>query len=360
MYAADFGATGGQVGILIASYSLVQLFMAPLWGRISDRVGRKPILLVGLFGSAAAYLIFALSGSLAALFAHRLAAAIGGSTVPVAEAYIADSTAPERRAGGLGLIGVAFGTGFVIGPALGSILGGRSIDVFGTPVIAAGALAFALCVANGIFASIFLPESRRPGPGPPKRRVRVSGSNRQIFLAISAYFLTATAFSVLQPTLSLLGKERFGMGPGQVGFFFSLVGVSSAFVQGALVRFLAPRVGEKRLLLWSAAPFAAGLLAIGYSSGLGGLLAGLALTGIGYGLAIPAALSTLSRATGAHAQGTALGIAQSAGSSARILGPLIAGFLFDVGMGYPYLVGAALAVAVSIFATRLTAPAARP
>lgn len=362
IYAQGFGAGGAQVGLLVAVYSLVQLGMAPLWGRISDRVGRRPVLVLGLLGSSAAYVVFAQADSLAMLFASRIVGGIGGSTIPVAQAYIADVTHPSRRAGNMGLIGAAFGLGFVIGPALGAFLAGVSP---GSPA-APGYAAAGLCLANALAALAWLPESRArkegsAAPTPPfslGAALRDAAASRQIRLVLAGYLCITMGFSALQPTLSLLALERFGMGARHAGLLFALLGVVSAVVQGGLVRRVAPRTGERLLLLGSAAPFVLGLLAVGWSPSPGALLAGLALIGVGYGGAIPSVLGLLSRAAHPERQGAVLGVGQSVGSLARVVGPLVAGSLFDVGHALPYLAAAALVLAGTFVSARLVQPAA--
>lgn len=343
-YARGFGAEGLETGLLVAVYSLVQLVMAPLWGRLSDRVGRRPVLILGLLGSAAAYVVFARADSLAQLFLSRIIGGIGGSTIPVAQAYIADVTPPERRAGNMGLIGAAFGIGFVIGPLLGGILSELSPSAPTIP----GYTAAALCLANAIAAVLLLPESRKRGETTTSSRFalrtalgRVARS-RQILLTLATYLCVTMAFAALQPTLSLLASERFTMGPREAGYLFALLGLVSAIVQGGIVRRIVPRTGELALLRASALPFAAGLALVGLSFGTPLFVTGLVLIGIGYGGTIPSVLGLLSRAEESERQGAVLGVGQSVGSSARVLGQYMAGLLFDVRLFLPYLAGAAL------------------
>ena len=342
-YATDLGAAGLQVGLLVTVYSAVQLVMAPLWGRISDRFGRRRVLILGLLGSAVAYVIFARADSLALLFLSRIVGGIGGSTIPVAQAYIADVTPPTRRAGNMGLIGAAFGLGFVIGPALGGILAGVSP---GSPA-APGYVAAGLCFANALVAALWLPESRRSRDRATSRfnlgaALTEVGGSGQIMIILAGYLFITMAFSTLQPTLSLLASERFALGARQAGYLFAMLGFVSAVYQGGIVRVLVPRMGERRLFRYSAVPFAAGLLVIGLATDLRLLLAGLVLLGIGYGGAVPAVLGLLSRAASPERQGGVLGVGQSVGSLARVLGPIMAGALFDVRLAFPYMAGALL------------------
>ena len=343
-YARDFGAQGLETGLLVAVYSLVQLVMAPLWGRISDRVGRRPVLILGLLGSAAAYVGLARADSLALLFLSRIIGGIGGSTIPVAQAYIADVTPPQRRAGNMGLIGAAFGLGFVIGPFLGGVLYSLSP---GSPAIP-GYTAAALCMANAIAAIVWLPESRAPGTTTTSSRFNLRAAlarvatSRQIRITLATYLCITIAFSTLPPTLSLLASERFTLGGREAGYLFALLGVVSAIVQGGIVRRVVPRTGELTLLRASALPFAAGLALIGLSSGIPLFLTGLVLLGIGYGGTVPTILGLLSRAVEPERQGAVLGVGQSVGSAARVLGSYMAGRLFDVRLFLPFLAGALL------------------
>ncbi len=344
LYAKSFGADGLTTGLLVTSYSLVQLVMAPTWGRISDRIGRRPVLILGLLGSALAYVAFARADSLAALFVSRVIGGIGGSTIPVAQAYVADVTPPARRAGNMGLIGAAFGLGFVVGPALGWYVSGFSL---GSPA-APGYLAAALCFANALFALACLPEPSEGGKAAPPRRASWFASfgdaarSPQIRVALLTYLCITVAFSTLQPTLSLLAAERFAWAERQAALLFLLLGVVSAIVQGGLVRAVVPRLGERALLRIGMAPFAAGLVMVGAASETAGLLAGLVLVGIGYGCSVPSVLGLVSRAVDPKRQGAGLGIGQSVGSLARVVGPASAGALFDAGTALPYFAGALL------------------
>ena len=356
LYADRFGATGTEVGLLVLVYSLIQLFMAPFWGRLSDRVGRRPVLILGLVGSAISYVVFAYADSLALLFLSRILAGIGGSTIPVAEAFIADRTRPEQRAGGLGLIGAAFGLGFTIGPALGGILAS-------TDFRAPGLLAACLCAANALLAIMFLEESlpsdRRGEPGRRHGLPRMLRIARDpgVLQVLGVYFLFSAAWAVLQPTLSLFGAERFGFGETQVGYLFAFLGLVSALVQGGLVRRLVPIYGEARLVQLSGVPAVAGLFTIGVATNLTTLLAGLGILAVGYGIAVPSALGILSRRASARQQGGTLGLGQSAGSMARMVGPLAAGITFDqLGIGAPYFMGAVIAGLAVILALRLSQP----
>ncbi|MFC1791232.1 MFS transporter, partial [Gemmatimonadota bacterium] len=347
-YADRFGASGTQVGLLITVYSVAQFFLAPLWGRLSDRVGRRPILILGLLGSAASYVVFAYAGTLAVLFLSRIMAGIGGATVPVAQAYIADITPPERRAGNLGLIGAAFGLGFIFGPALGGVLAPISAE-------APGLAAAVLCFGNGILAFFLLPESLTEAEREDRAMGRSSPGLKDFGAALRdprtarillLTFLFTLAFAAMQPTFPLFGSIRFGLEERNVGYLFAFLGLISATMQGGLVRRLVPIMGETRLIQLSGLPFIAGLLTIAFAPTVGVLLVGLALLAVGFGGTLPSIVSLLSRVAPPELQGSVLGIGQSVGSLARIIGPFLAGVVYDLqGMAWPYIGGAGVATA---------------
>lgn len=360
-YADRFGASGTQVGLLITVYSIAQLFLAPVWGRLSDRVGRRPILILGLMGSAASYVVFAYADTLAILFISRIMAGVGGATVPVAQAYIADITPPERRAGNLGLIGAAFGLGFIFGPALGGVLAPISPE-------APGLAAAALCFGNGVLALFYLPESlsreerevRDRGLTPARLRdFRIALSSPVTARILLLSFLFTVAFAAMQPTFPLFGSIRFELRERHVGYLFAFLGIVSAIMQGGLVRRLVPLLGETRLIQLSGVPFIAGLLAIAFAQSIGVLLMGLALLAVGFGGTLPSIVSLLSRVAPPQLQGSILGVGQSVGSLARIVGPTLAGVAYDLrGIEWPYLGGAWVAAAALLVALTLPNPSA--
>ncbi len=392
-YADRFGASGTVIGVLVLSYSAAQLLFAPVWGRLSDRFGRRPVLLVGLVGSAVSYLVFAFAGSILALLLSRIMAGVGGANVPVAQAYIADITPPERRAGGMGLIGAAFGLGFIFGPAIGGLLAPIS-------PAAPGLAAAALCAGNALVAFFFLPESltweerearrRQEGAGSdpeigietggthptggvdrtdrtdrtarasragravgdptpaaallPTTDLRAVVRNREFTTVLLLTFLFTAAFSTMHPVFPLFASERFGLDERAVGWLFAFLGTVSAIMQGGVVRTLAPRIGEDRLVRLAAVPFVAGLLLIPMAPSVPFLLVALALLAVGFGGTLPSLVSLLSRAAPDELQGSSLGIGQSVGALARIAGPLAGGLAWDLfGPSGPFLFGALLA-----------------
>jgi DHA1 family tetracycline resistance protein-like MFS transporter len=357
-YGVRFAASPQAVTWLLATYSLGQLFTAPLWGRLSDRIGRRPVLIASLLGSALAYLWLGAASRLWMLFAARAVAGACAGNIAAAQAYIADVTAPDNRAKGMGLIGAAFGLGFIVGPAVGGFLAGNNPATadLARPAWLATLLSLAALAGVVLLLRESLPRDRRRG-GPPKSRAgAVLGALRRPVLArlILTFFLVILAFSGMESTFALWAMRQFGWGPGQVGYVFAYVGVLSALLQGGLIGWLTRRFGELRLLLCGLGLIALGLVAL--ASTRGPALLGVAVTGLalGMGLTQPSLNSLISRRAGEAEQGEVLGVSQSVGSLARVLGPAAAGVLFaELGRASPFLWGAALIAAAWLVALGL-------
>lgn len=357
-YALRFAASPQQVTLLLAVYSLMQLFTAPLWGRLSDRVGRRPVLTVSMAASVLAYCWIGSATALWMLFAARALAGACAGNIAAAQAYIADITKPEERAKGMGLIGAAFGLGFIIGPAVGGLLAGNdptTADVETPAWLAAGLSFLALC---GVV--VLLPESLAPdrrGRGPARSRaVAILDVLRRPVLSrlILIFFLLILAFAGMESTFALWATEQFGWGPLQVGCVFAFVGVLSAILQGGLIGPLTRSFGEERLLLCGLALIGAGLLALPFARNimvLGACVSGLA---IGMGLTQPSLNSLISRRAGREEQGEVLGVSQSVGSLSRVLGPAAAGFFFgEFGRNAAFFWGAVLVAIALVMALNL-------
>ncbi len=326
-YAEHFGATALLVGLLQASFSLMQFLFAPIWGRLSDRIGRRPVILIGLLGSAACYTMFGLAESLEVLFAARILAGIAGANVSTAQAYMADVTTPANRAKGMGMVGAAFGLGFIFGPAIGGALSGFGPAV---PPLFAGALSF----ANFVAACFVLPESRKPGATVRPAVSRVKAFTHAITRPglpqlLLIFFLVTGAFSSFEATFALFGERRFGFTPSNIGYFFAFVGVVLTIVQGGLVGRMAQRFGEQRLVPFAILALAAGLALIPVVGTLAGLLVACSLLAIGQGFNTPSVSSLISRLSSADDQGGILGVSQSVSSLGRIIGPFVGGAAFD-------------------------------
>jgi DHA1 family tetracycline resistance protein-like MFS transporter len=365
-YAEHFHASVETVTLLMAIYSLMQFFSAPLWGALSDRHGRKPVLLVSLLGIGLSYLWLAFAHSLWALFAARALAGIMAGNIAAAQAYIADVTPPEKRAQGMGLIGAAFGLGFILGPAIGGLLGGAdpAAPRFVGPGLAAAGLSFLAL----LFAVVALKESLDPahraaaaGQRPLSRISVLAAGLRdpQLRLTVILLFLVTFVFAGMESTFALWSERAFGWGPAQNGYVFAYTGILAALVQGGLIRRLAKRFGESHLVLQGAVALGLGLLAIPFVHSLVPLLVAMALLAYGAGVSNPALSSLISLRSPDEARGATLGISQAATSLARILGPTLAGLAFgSFGRNGPFLAGALVMLGVLLLALRL--PGRRP
>jgi DHA1 family tetracycline resistance protein-like MFS transporter len=362
IYAERYAATPFAAALLIAVYSLMQLVFAPLWGALSDRVGRRPVILVSLTGSALSYLLLGAAWSLPVLFAARVLAGIAGANIPVAQAYIADVTPEAERARGMGLIGAAFGLGMVIGPAIGggmSLIGPRVPELF-----AAG-----LCLANLGLAAAVLPESlpararARTFAHPlasPSFRAAVALPGAGTLFAV--FFLVTLCFAVLEGTFSLAAARLYGYDATHVDALWFYMGVVAVVVQGWLVGRIARRVGEARLVLAGVMLLAVGLGCVPIARGWLALLVTLALIVGGQGLASPALSSLISKVAGSRTQGEVLGVSQSLSSGARVIGPAAGGLIFSrFGAGAPYVTAALCAVgAVTLVAPLVSRRSPKP
>ncbi len=352
-YAESFGANAFTVGMLGTSFSLMQFVFSPLWGRLSDRVGRKPIILLGLVGSCLSYLTLALATSLSILFLGRIVGGIAGANIPTAQAYIADITTPENRAKGMGMVGAAFGLGFIFGPALGGLLSRLGPSA---PMWAASAL----CLGNAVAAWFLLPESRTPASR-PQAVGRIEALRRAVLkpallLLLSLYFIVTTAFSGFEATFALFSERRFGYTAATMGFLFAFIGLVLAVVQGVLVGSVVKRVGEARLVPAAIFIIALGIGLVPFAWSVPVLLVALGLLAVGMGFNGPSLSSMVSRLSDADDQGGVLGLASSLASLGRVVGPAWGGYLFDeFGMTAPYFSAAAImmaAFAVSFYGLR--------
>jgi DHA1 family tetracycline resistance protein-like MFS transporter len=357
-YAVRFAASPQAVTWLLATYSLCQLFTAPLWGRLSDRIGRRPVLIASLLASAFAYLWLGAASRLWMLFAARAFTGACAGNIAAAQAYIADVTAPENRAKGMGLIGAAFGLGFIIGPAAGGFLAGNDPATadLARPAWLAALLSLAALAGVVLLLRESLPRERRRRGQAKSRIGAILGALRRPLLArlILTFFLVILAFAGMESTFALWAMWQFGWGPGQVGYVFAYVGVLSAVLQGGLIGRLTGRFGEPRLLLWGLTLIALGLVALASTRGPALLAVAVSGLALGMGLTQPSLNSLISRRAGEAEQGEVLGVSQSVGSLARVLGPAAAGVLFaELGRASPFLWGAALIAAAWLVALSL-------
>ena len=346
-------AQGIAIGIIFASYSAMQFIFSPIWGRLSDRYGRRPVLLISTAGAAVSYVLFAISGiienhasALVVILIARSLAGLFGGNITVAQAYIADISTREQRSKRMGLIGMAFGLGFVFGP----VVGGVSLKHLGGA--GPGAIAAALCASNFLFAWFVLSESRQPGSEHVAQRPHFDQwkhtlTQPKIGLLVTVFFLATFCFSTFESTLALVVSENFHLDiksdvttASTTSYLFAFCGIVSAFVQGGAIGRLVKRFGEPKVIAISLVltalslailPFIRGTTDFSWSVLLQpegrpwlALLGALALLAVGTGLTRPPLFGLLSNLTAAHEQGANIGVAQGAGSLARILGPIFA------------------------------------
>jgi MFS transporter, DHA1 family, tetracycline resistance protein len=354
LYTQRFGAAGWMIGAVVASYSVMQFIFAPAWGGLSDRIGRRPVLLISNAGSALSYFFFAYASSMEGekglwfLLASRIFAGICGANLSVASAYMADVSPPEKRSKSMGLIGMAVGLGFIFGPALGSL----SAKYFGLP--GPGWVAGSICAVNFLLATVILGESLKPTSVPRVTRVRMAQwahvlNQPVVGFLVVLFFLATFCFAAFEVTIGLLLKKNFGFDQEQLGYYLTYCGILSAFLQGGAIGPLVKRFGETKLISISLALLALSLLLLPYVRSVGGLLGVLAILAIGSGLNRPPLFGMISKLTPEHEQGSTLGVAQSSGSLARIVAPVFAGTLYGVRFDIPYLICAA----ISFFAAGL-------
>lgn len=356
--ARNFGATPFQVGLLLSVYSLMQFLFAPFWGRLSDRRGRRPILLFCLLGECLSYIAFGLARNLETLFIARTFAGFFGASISTASAYISDITKPEERSKGMALIGAAFGLGFLIGPALGGGLAIWGAHISAEPHFDTSFAAYwvsALCLANFLFGWKFLKESLTERAPHQEKRHRIAQfvhflGQGMVGRMIGVFFLASLAMSTMEATLVLFVGDRFQWTVREVTFGFAYIGLIMVISQGFLVRRLIPKIGEKRMLLTGLVLMVLGLSLIAASYSIWFLAVAQTLLAFGFSFTNPSTLGSISLLADPKEQGEVLGTAQGSSSLGRIIGPAVGGWLYGhVGMGSPFLTGGFLAfLALSI------------
>ncbi|HEX4646627.1 MAG TPA: MFS transporter [Verrucomicrobiae bacterium] len=377
IYAKNFQASGWEIGALMSAFSLMQFIFAPQLGRLSDRIGRRPVLLTSTAGAAISYGIFAwgsgLQGhaALLLLFVSRAFAGICGANITVAQAYIADITPPAERSRKMGLIGMAFGLGFIFGP----MVGGFARQFFGPS--GPGWAAACLCAANFVLALFILPESWKPSSEHATQRPHLDQwmhtlGRPKVGLLIGVFFLATFCFTCFETTLGLLVFQKFSIDPESakgiklVTFLFAYAGVVGALVQGGGTGRMVKALGEPKLVAVSLFLVAISLGPLPFAGNWLVLLVLLALLSIGSSLTRPPVFGMISNLTSAHEQGVTIGVAQSAGSLARIVGPIFAASLFTKNPPLPYVICAVVSFFTGLLAwQRLSkgyepAPAAEP
>ena len=359
-YALSFHASPFDVTLLIASFSAMQLAAAPLWGRLSDARGRKPILVMGLIISTVAYVMFAIADSLPMLYVARLMAGAAGGTVSVAQAYVADTTRAQERARGLGYIGAAAGLGVMVGPAIGGVFSRWGL---GAP----GWVAAGLCVVDAVAILFLLPESRpsraaAAAAGHARRALALGEWARMLTtpplsLLLTVYFLSISSFAAMTATLALYADAAFGMGAAEMGWVLTASGGVTVVVRGVLLGPLVARYGEARTARLGAASLALALLLVPMLPGPWWLALVVLFYAGGAGTLFPSLASLVSRATHADVQGSILGGSQMIGGLGRVIGPLWAGIVFErLAIEGPFLIGGAIVACAALLAFRIPPP----
>lgn len=365
-----FQATHFQLGLLVGIYSLIQVICSPLFGKLSDRVGRKPVLLVSVLGTAIGFFVLGAANTLWMLFLGRIIDGASGGNIATAQACIADVTTPENRSKAMGLIGAAFGLGFVFGPAIGGVLGKYSLSL---PFYFAGGLS----LLNLAFIALRLPETHgpehrlKPHESAALSDVFAHDHAMLIVAIIVSYFLCTVGFSMMTTLFALFNEKRFGYDSRHTGFILAYVGILGAFIQGGLLRRLLKKPVEKQLALAGSVVFAVGMFFLPLSHNLLTLLVASGIIAVGNSFVTPTLMGLVSRSADRRVQGRTLGVLQSAGSLARFCGPLLATWLlgFDSVAGNyartPFWTSALIFVVTTVIIfsfsiPKQTAPVAEP
>ncbi|MEA2238394.1 MAG: transporter, family, tetracycline resistance protein [Thermoanaerobaculia bacterium] len=354
-YAREYGASGTTVGMVVGIYSIMQFFFAPVWGRLSDRIGRRPVILISLTASCIGYFLFAFSRSLTLLFLSRIVAGAGGANIGTAQAYIADKTTPENRAKGMGIIGAAFGMGFILGPPLSGLLShlGTTHGMHGNllPGLAAGSLSLiALLIAFFVLGESKPPDLRPRSGIPPQFDKRVwswLAAHGLLLAIISTIFITLLAVAGMETSVTLHARDRFHFTQLDLAWFFLFMGGIVAGIQGGLIGKLAKRFGEKSLIAAGTASFTIGLAFVPLVWRVPLLYVVAFFIAVGQGLTYPSLTSLLTKASPSSEHGSMLGLASGIGSLARFIGPIWCGLLYDLAQSRGAFYGSAVLTAIA-------------
>lgn len=339
-YAEEIGATPTQLGLLMAVYSLMQFLFAPMWGRISDRIGRKPVIMIGILGLSLSFFLMALSTELWMLFAARI---IGGflssANMPTVMAYVADITSEEDRGKGMGIIGASVGLGFIFGPAIGGVFSQSSLS---TPFYLAGATS----LVTFLFVTFILKESLSAEQRSIQEKEKTSllkALNGPLSMLFLLQLFVSLSLAGLEATFAYFAAEKAGLGSVELGYIFMIMGLAGAIVQGGLVGRLTKTIGEGMVIQLGIIISAAGFGLILLTEGFGTAALFLTIFGIGNGLIRPSVSSLLTKKSTTGHGGTT-GLLSSFDSLGRIIGPPLGGWLFSIAIGMPYISGIVLSM----------------
>ena len=347
------GAERFHLYVMLAVYSAASFLLSPLWGALSDRIGRRPVLAIGVLGFSVSFLVFGLSeGHLALMYISRvLGGVFSGATTSCAVAYVADITTQEKRTRAMGLVGMSIGLGFIFGPGIGGLLSGVSLA---TPFFAAAALAF----ANFVFAMFALKESlppeRRSGADAGPRPSRWSAFQGPIAYLFTLLFVLTFALAGLESTLQYFQMERFEATPRDMGVMFLVSGIVGALVQGGFIRRYAKPGTEATLIRVGLTVQALGFVLLLFSRDVWTASLFMSVFAVGNSLLRPCVTSLITQTTQAG-QGVTGGLSSSMDSLGRIAGPLIAGGLFELRSALPFIVGAVVSLGAMLLLQRFLA-----
>lgn len=354
-YGEHFQAGPFVVTMMMATYSLGQFIAAPFWGRLSDTIGRRPVLVASLFGAVLSYIWLGFASTLWMLFAARAVGGLMAGNISTAFAYIADVTTPENRAKGMGLVGAAFGLGFIAGPVIGGVLAGPDplTADYQTPAFVAAALSFVAFVMTVTLLKESLSDEVRAERAAQPRQSRLTQFRQAlrrpgVGMLIALSFLATFVFAGMETTFAMWSHRQFDWGPEQNGYLFAFIGVIAALLQGGAVGRLTKRFGEANLIVQGALALALGMALIPFSSSVTWLVVAMMVVAYGFSVINPALNSLISLRTAATQQGQTMGVARSATTMARVVGPAWAGVLFaQLGRDWPYWGGTAMMLVVA-------------
>lgn len=329
LYSLHFGASPWEIGLLFGSFSLMQLIFAPILGRWSDRIGRRPILLMSILGTAISFLVLGFANSLWMLFLGRMLDGMSGGNISTAQAYIADVTPLEKRSSAMGIIGAAFGLGFVIGPAIGGLLGHYSIQL---PFFVAAGLAFINTLAILLFLPETLSEEQRKTHSAakvPLLQTLASAKDTPLGNLMLCSLLSTMAFSLVTALFTLFTENRLHWHARENGMLFAYIGILGVLIQGGLLRRIVPRTGEKPLIVLGAILLCISIAALPLNSSVAWIVLASSGLSIGNSLVTPMLSGLASKSADAQSQGAILGLMQSIASFGRMIGPAIGGFLLN-------------------------------